>query len=536
MKKISFFLSAHRELILLFVLICIAAVLRFYRIDKLDFFTYDQARDAIYVKRIIVDHKLRLLGTQTSMPGMFLPPFYYYSVAPILWLFKLNPIGIDIYSAFFGVLTVPLIFFVSNKIFGKPAGIFSALLVCVSPLMVELTRRAWNPNTLPFFILISFYFLYKYFTEKKFVDLLLSFVFYGYCLSLHFSAWTLLPIFFLVWLRSFLKSRKNITGLIPLLIIFFFISPILLFEARHNFFLIGQAEEYFIKGNRVGFNVVSSLESMIVSFFSLFLVLLSGILKIGRLGPTEMPGKISDLFISPYPISVIAQRPYSIRLEWWGILLFLGIIAFSFYFLRNKNYPSSRKIAIKMLWIWVIYGVAISRIYLGGFFFFYYMFLFPTIFLLFGFFVKEMWKTKKIRPLCIFLGIFLLVFNLKHSVAFDKNWRDIHNLKEVSKIISNNISDEEFNIATIRRDNDFFERNSVDYRYFVETFGKKNVLGWEPKDYEMAKILFVVDETGRTPVMKTNIMEINLFNPEEIANTWEAGNGIKVYKLFKKKI
>jgi len=35
--------------------------------------------------------------------------------------------------------------------------------------------------------------------------------------------------------------------------------------------------------------------------------------------------------------------------------------------------------------------------------------------------------------------------------------------------------------------------------------------------------------------MKTNIMEINLFNPEEIAESWEAGNGIKIYKLLKKK-
>lgn len=535
MKKIYLSLSSHRELILLFILICFAAVLRFYRIDKLDFFTYDQARDATYIKRILVDHKFRLLGTQTSMPGMFLPPFYYYSVVPVLWLFKLNPIGIDIYSAFFGVLTVPLIFFVSNKIFGKPAGIFSALLVSISPLMVELTRRAWNPNTMPFFILISFYFLYKYFTEKKNHDLLLSFAFYGYSLSLHFSAWTLLPIFFLVWLRSFFKGRRKIIGLIPLLIIFFFISPILLFEARHNFFLISQAKEYFINGNRVGFNLISSLESMIVSFFSLFLVLLSGLLKVGRLGPTEMPGKIADLFTSPFPISVIAERPYSIRLEWWGIVMLLGIVAVSFYSLGDKDYSGPRKVAIKMLWFWIIYGIIVSRIYLGGFFFFYYLFLFPAVFLLFGFFIKEMWKIRKARFLCVILGIFLLVFNLRHSVAFSSSWRSFNDLKAVSEVISDNISEEEFNIATIRRDNDFFERNSVDYRYFVETFGKKSVLGWEPKDYETAEILFVVDETGATPVTKTNIMEINSFNPGEVIQSWEAGNGIKVYKLLKKK-
>jgi len=146
-----------------------------------------------------------------------------------------------------------------------------------------------------------------------------------------------------------------------------------------------------------------------------------------------------------------------------------------------------------------------------------------------------MWKIKKVRLPCIILGLFLLVFNLRHSVAFTRSWRNFDDLKIVSRIISNNISDEEFNIATIRRDGDFFERNSVDYRYFVETFGKKNVLGWEPKDYEQAITLFVVDETGKTDTMETNIMEISSFDPEKIIGSWEVGNGIKVYKLLKKK-
>ena len=139
------------------------------------------------------------------------------------------------------------------------------------------------------------------------------------------------------------------------------------------------------------------------------------------------------------------------------------------------------------------------------------------------------------KLLCVLLGIFILGFNLRHSVAFKKNWRSIDDLRAVSRIISDNISEEEFNIATIRRDGDFFERNSVDYRYFVETFGKKNVLGWEPKDYEQAITLFVVDETGKTDTMETNIMEISSFDPEKIIGSWEVGNGIKVYKLLKKK-
>ena len=214
MKKIINLMSGKWELIFLLCFVVIAVILRFTDIMALNFFTYDQARDALFVKRMIVDHEWRLLGTQTSLPGMYLPPFYFYTIALVLWLSKLNPVGIDIYSAFIGVLSVPLVYFVANKIFGKPAGIFSAGLFAVSPLVVELTRRAWNPNTLPFFILIAFYFVYMYFKEKKLKYFLLGFGFYGYSLSLHFGAWTLMPLFIFTWFFALIKGKIRIIGLL----------------------------------------------------------------------------------------------------------------------------------------------------------------------------------------------------------------------------------------------------------------------------------------------------------------------------------
>ena len=191
-------LKRNWEIILLVAFIAIAGILRLYHITRLEFFTYDQARDALFIKRMIVDHKWRLLGTQTSLPGMYLPPFYFYTILPVLWLSELNPVGIDIYSALIGILTVPAVFYAANKIFGKPAGVFSAGIFAVSPIVVELTRRAWNCNTLPFYILIAFFFVFNYFKEKKLKDFLLAFTFYGYSLSLHFGAWILMPLFIFI--------------------------------------------------------------------------------------------------------------------------------------------------------------------------------------------------------------------------------------------------------------------------------------------------------------------------------------------------
>lgn len=533
MKKITKFIFDKWELIILASFIVIAAILRFTDITALNFFTYDQARDVLFVKRMLIDHEWRLLGTQTSLPGLYLPPFYYYTIAPVLWLFRLNPVGIDIYSAFIGILTIPAIYFIANKIFDRPAGVFSSGLFAVSPLIVELTRRAWNPNTLPFFILITFYFIYMYFKEKKLKHFLLGFGFYGYCLSLHFGAWTLIPLFIFTWFFALIKGKMGKLGLFgAIAILFFFISPLIIFEIRHNFFLTNQARIFFLDGNHLGPKTgVNFLESLVVSLISLFTVLISGKISVGYGAPFELSGKLSDIFYLDKPISVVAQKPFSISFQWWGLGILILIIYFSLSRLKKYFLP------LILLWTWILWGIFMSRMYGGSFFFFYYLFLFPAPILLFGLLGKIIFDSKKrlIKPILFFAFAFLLIFHLKYTTINEKTWRNINDLKEAGKIIALNApQDGTFNIATIQKDADRWDRNAVDYRYFVETFGGKRALDWYPQDYKNATILFVVDESGQSDPISSNIMEISDFNPDEVLGKWTTSKNIAIYKIGKK--
>jgi hypothetical protein len=136
----------------------------------------------------------------------------------------------------------------------------------------------------------------------------------------------------------------------------------------------------------------------------------------------------------------------------------------------------------------------------------------------------------------VFVAFLLVIaFHLKFTTVFAQGWRNINDLKEVAKVISDNVSENlTFNIATVQREEDRWDRNSVDYRYFVETFGHKRALDWYPEDYQKAKILFVIDESGRTDVLRSNIMEIESFRPNKILSKWTLKKGIVVYKLSKK--
>jgi len=537
MKKTIIFFRNYWELITLALVVIIAAILRFSNITSLQFFTYDQARDALFVKRMIVNGEFRLLGTQTSLPGMYLPPFYYYTIAPVLWLFRLNPVGIDFYSALIGILSIPLIYFVANRIFGRPAGVFSASLFAISPLVVELSRRAWNPNTLPFFILIAFYFLYLYFKNRRQRDFLLAFLFYGYCLSLHFGAWTLMPLFIFSWFFFLIKTKK-IWGIIGApLIILFFVSPLLFFELRHNFFLSNQAKIFFFNGQHIGFGGLNFSESFLSSLIALFTILISGKIMVGYGAPLEFSGKLKELFSLSQSISVVAQKPFSLSFQWWGMALFLAMVIFSLYFIfvvSKKSKNSREKILpLVMIWVWLFWGILISRLYVGKFFFFYYLFLFPIPFLLLGFLFQYLWQKKILRPVLLGILLFIVFFHLRFTTVFAPAWRDLDDLKSVSQVISENIQEESFNLATIQRETDRWDRNAVDYRYFVESFGSKRALDWYPEDYQKAEILFVISETGQVDVLSSNIMEIIQFSPKKIIQSWELPKNIVIYKLGK---
>jgi 4-amino-4-deoxy-L-arabinose transferase-like glycosyltransferase len=542
MRKGFNLIIKHWQLIFLAIFIFFAAYLRFANITRLEFFTYDQARDALFVKRMIVDHEFRLLGTQTSLPGMYLPPFYFYTIAPVLWLARLNPAGIDIYSALIGVLTVPLVYFVANKVFGRPAGVFSAGLFAVSPLVVELTRRAWNPNTLPFFILIAFYFVYRYYKEGKLKDFLLAFGFYGYCLSLHFGAWTLLPLFGLTWFYHLIKGKdRKVVGLVgAACLLFFFTCPLLLFELRHNFFLTSQAKVFFFDGGHIGPSG-NFFEPLISSLIAIFTILISGKIMVGYDAPFEFSGKLRDLFLLDHPISVVAQKPFSISFQWWGLVVFLGILMLGFYYFYSsfKNKESTKalslaKLPLVLLWAWIVWGVFASRMYSGKFFFFYYLFLFPAPILLFGFLGQAVWRKQILRPIALSAFLMIIGFHLKHTTVFLPSWRNFDNLKAVAlKIAENAPSQGTFNLATIQKDLDRWDRNSVDYRYFVEAYGGKRALDWDPSDYGRADFLFVIDETGQSDPLISNIMEIKVFKPGKIVDQWQLENGVVVYKLSK---
>ena len=140
-------------LLALFFLVFISTFLRLYRISQLTEFLGDQGRTGMVIYEAWMTKTIPLAGP-TVLSGQHLGPFFYYLMAPSFILSGFNPLGPSMFTAILGVVTVVLLFYISNKLFGFWIGFFIALLYAVSPSIITQDRIIWEPNAIPFFTLL----------------------------------------------------------------------------------------------------------------------------------------------------------------------------------------------------------------------------------------------------------------------------------------------------------------------------------------------------------------------------------------------
>lgn len=190
-------------------------------------------------KDIVINHHLRLTGQITSVDGVFIGPLYYYLIALVYAIFKMNPLSAMVVTTLIGLASIWSIYFVIREFWGKKAGQIGAFLMATST-GIALYQR-WSVPTEPA-ILWSIWFVYVILKsikgDKKILWL------YGVLLGLvyhvHIALLPILPLPIIAYLfsgKNIIERLKNIKFkeyFIFALIFFIFSSPFWLFEAKHN--------------------------------------------------------------------------------------------------------------------------------------------------------------------------------------------------------------------------------------------------------------------------------------------------------------
>lgn len=474
------------EFFLLVLLLLLAAFLRFYRIEDFIVFLGDEGRDVLVVKRMIVDHKWTLLGPTASVGGMFLGPIYYYFMIPFLWLFRFEPVGPAVMVALFGVATVFLVYKTSREFFGSLAGLLAALLYSVSPLAIVYSRSSWNPNVLPFFSLLTVYFLTKALGGKKRFFFLAG-ACLGVALQLHYLASFL---FFVAAAAVFLFEPRRMKGWLLALGRFglgflLTFSPFVLFELRHQFPNTRSLWRFILAGKEVAFQAGRFLPIIANVFFRLFETVVCD----------------HRLFLAiPLLVFVLGGMGWSV-----------------------KQRKIAKKKAILLLWIGL--GCFLFGFYQKPIYDYYLGFLFPAPFLLVGFIVEKLEKRKILVFGFLALALAIFGFNLANSPAFGTANRQVANTKNDVRILLEQTGGQPFNFALITGGN-----SDHAYRYFMEIWDREPVtLAHDPGS--ITDQLMVICEVKPCGVLGHSLWEIAGFGRAEIAGEWSTPDGKIIYKL-----
>jgi 4-amino-4-deoxy-L-arabinose transferase-like glycosyltransferase len=235
MKKLTLFIFA--------AILILAAVLRFYKLDKAPpSLSWDEAAVGYNAWTILNWGKDEWGKT---MPLVFKSfedykhPVHVYLTVPFIAIFGLNEIGVRASSAFFGVVNVAIIYFLARKIFKSDlAALLSALFLTISPYSLQFSRFNHELNFALFFFMLGIYWILTGIEKKNYL-LILGFGSLGIDLLTYHSALAVVPpILILIIILNFKdlwKIKKYFLSSIAVLLLFtslFFVEPQLLGLAR----------------------------------------------------------------------------------------------------------------------------------------------------------------------------------------------------------------------------------------------------------------------------------------------------------------
>jgi 4-amino-4-deoxy-L-arabinose transferase-like glycosyltransferase len=491
------------ELIVLLSILIVTASFRLYKIDQYMTFLGDEGRDALIVKRTLVNLDPPLIGPPTSVGNMYLGPLYYYMMSASMSLVWLNPVAAAVMVAIIGTLTVGLVYYLTRAWFNKTAAMVAAVLYSISPVNIIYSRSSWNPNPAPFFSLLGFLTFYKAHQTRNFRWLILTGSALAFAVQMHYLALILVPIYGILWLYELIiifrkKAQEkyflsgSLGGIVAFLIL---MSPLAIFDLKHNFINFRAISTFFLGDRATTVNL---------NFFN----------SISRL-----PSLYSEILIGHYISSEQQVLMYLV-----SFLVLVPVLYFLYQLIFKKKFIYN----FFILTIWLLMGVAGLALYKQSIYDHYLGFLNPAPFLSLGsiayLIMQSKQKAFKIVAGALYgvLMVVLIVINLQRSPLLIPPNNQLKRTQEVAKYLIAQSQNKPFNFALISAHN-----YDAAYQFYLDQYGHK------PKDVPevITDQLLVVCEDKECKPINNPKYEIAGFGWAKIEKE-EEFKGVKIYKLI----
>lgn len=504
------FFRKHWGLLALLGILILAAYMRLWRIADYLTFLGDEGRDVLVVKRMIVDGKLTLLGPTASVGGFFMGPVYYYFMAPFLWLWRLNPVGPAIGVALVGILTVYLVYLLGKRVGGSTySGIVAALFYGLSPVVIRFSRSSWNPNVVPFFSTSLLLLLLDIIKKPSGWKFFLIGLILGIGVQMHYVFLFLYPVVF-IWLVLHKEVRTFVAGYLRIITgCLVGLSPMILFELRHEFSNTRGIISFVTSGKDTGFEILRFFPTVASVYERLFARLLF-----------RLPDELQ-----------LAQLPQQLRVGWEGVGVAASVgMALYLFFVFWKTENAEKRESFGLMLLWCGTASAFFGLYRKNIYDYYFgiMFAFPFITVaLVADSIRSVGKYGKYLSIGLVAALAVFLWDGR-PFKFEPN-RQLAQVESIAASVVSHAGGKPFNFALISGGN-----SDHAYRYFFEIWNKSPVT-IENKDIDPARKtvtdqLLVVCEQLPCEPLGNSLWEVAGFGRAEIAGVWDV-SVVKIYKL-----
>jgi 4-amino-4-deoxy-L-arabinose transferase-like glycosyltransferase len=483
--------SVTRSKLFLIALCVLAAIPRFVNFQSHLLFLDDQGRDAVVVKRILINHDVTLLGPRTSVGDMFLGPLYYYAMVPFLAMTYPNPVGPALAIAILGVITTLLVYKLGSEMVGKRAAGVAAVLFTSAPWVISLSRFSWQPNPAPFVGLLLMYFLYRGVKEHKLKWWFAAEMCVVVLLQLHYVALLSGLSFLIVYLFSELhlarkKARqffKNtfIVGAAGFFMLFVSQLPLIAFDLRHD----GIIRKGFSSFSREMSSQTSHTAIEKMAFF------IEDVQGIGMRLMVELLG-------------------FSKEQRFVNLLLLGAVSLASILVVVQSHHRNRNKEGVLILVSFLVPAIIGLTLYRNNIHEHYFAYLFPTVFLFVGLLLDRLMSLSKFLIVPV---LAIVITGVSYNLLSLPYWKPsqgmtMNDMKAITEMVLEKNTDlGRYNVSLL---NDNREYRAMKYRYFFEVSSQPPL---DEYSYSDLDTLIVIVENNEQP-LDAPIYEIQSFLKE----------------------
>lgn len=308
-------------------------------------FNIDNGRDMVDVREMVVLKKLRLIGPNTPIPGIYDGPVWYYLLALPFVLTLGNPYGSIIMQI---VLWAVGGFYLLKLIgrFGTAAMLTVGFLWIASNFIILAGLYAFNPNPVMFLTPLLIYLIEKYLISQRLIYAALMWFLAGLFFNFEMNFGMFVPLIIILSIvfakkTIFFSSLKFWIGTVFFLIC---LLPQIIFDFKHQFVMLNGLMAH-LQRESGGFNFLSRVSDMANSFYNVFvptlfntkflvlsiLILVIPVLfRFFKSGKKDLSIIITLLFIFvpfvSYLFLPVAVNPWHLGAEIVGIIILTGFL------------------------------------------------------------------------------------------------------------------------------------------------------------------------------------------------------------------